>query len=317
MLKNNWVLKGAAIIFAVLIWSYVMSETNPYYSVTIKDIPIRIENASTIEQNGYAIIGGIEGLDTTVDITVEVRRSDYQKVTEDNIMPVIDLSVISGTGTYQVPVSVTTQYGNVEAIIEPYVEVNIDEKISRTIPVTYELSGGDSDSYYYGEPTLDSDTIVISGARVDIEKAEQGIVTINLDDVTSDINKSMPVDVYDSEGNILDNVYIKDTFPSVVVNMEVLPKKSVYINAMDSISGTELLADGYEVKGVTVTPSQVEIAGPQDILDTIDEAYLETIYINRTDKDFTVSASVKEIDGVKIVKNGDVTVVVHIGKIES
>ena len=317
MLKSNWALKGVAIIFAVLIWSYVMSETNPYYNITIKDVPIRIENSESIEQNGYAIIGGIEGLDTDVDVTIEVRRSDYQKVTKESIVPELDLSMISGKGTYQVPITVATQYGNVTAVDEPYIEINVDEKISRTIPVTYALSGGDL-NYYYGEPVLDSNTIIISGARVDIEKAEKGIATINLDGVTSDLEKSIPVDVYDSDGNQLNNVYIKDTFPSVVVSMQVLPKKSVNINALSSIVGTELLSKGYEIKGVTVTPPSVDIAGQHDILDTITEAYLETIHINRgTDADFNVNTKVKEIEGVQIVKNGEVTVVVHIGKIGS
>lgn len=312
--KNNWGMKMISLVFAILLWSFVVSETNPYYNIKIDNVTVKVENYQSLDEKELVLIGGVNGIQNKISATVRVQRSDYSKVNETNVQASVDLSTINSTGEHPLKITVKTQYGEVISSSISEVKVYADERKSKTIPVSYEFVGEQQSGYHYEPPILSSDTIEITGAKSIIETAEKGTVKIDLTDVEHSFKKSMTVSVQNSAGDEL-AVQNFSSIPSVAVKMEILPKKTVAINVKDAIKGTQAIAAGYEIKSIVLSQDKVDIIGEKALLSSINEMLVEDISLHRQNASFTITCRIKKIEGITIIGADEISVSVNIGKI--
>jgi len=300
MLKSNWILKIAALLFAVILWSYVLAETNPPRERVMEDISVRYEDLAAVEEKDLEISGSLSEALDKVDIRVEVNQNQLKYLNDENVRAYVDLSEINGKGDYVLRVRATTTYGRVLSVSPSEVTLLVDHFNSRTIPVAVNVSGSVPEGYFALEPEITPDVVRVEGAMVDVENVASADCSIDLNGLTEGYSKSIEVTLYDVDGNVIDASAFADSIPSVIVDVEVLAKKTVPVSLNGAVLGQDDVAEGYEVTGIEITPDSVEIVGEKALLDTIPFVTLVPTSVSNLDKDLVATLSYQPIEGVQI-----------------
>ncbi len=315
MLCSNIWLKIMALLFALILWSYVLSETNPERERWMNDITVRYENSEELKAKELAISGSLSNILDTIDVRVEVKQSDLKYLSDENVRAYIDLSTINGKGPKTVEVFVETQYGKVLTKNPSEVTLMVDDFVTKTIPVNVDISGSVPDGYYASEPEISPDVVYISGARVDVEKVASAVCSINLTGLTKGYNKSVEVDLLDTDGKPIDSELFAGSIPSVIVNLEVLAKKTVSVDAAGSILGQDDLAPGYEITNIWALPETVEIIGEKSVLSSISKIMLEPYSVSGATEDAAILLDYIPDDGVRVLSTDKAQVNISIRQI--
>lgn len=313
ILRNNLSLKIAAIFLALILWSYVIAETNPPRPLTLDNIPVKLENIEELKVSGLTISEDITSVIKNVKVNLEVRQKELKLVNAENVTARIDFSKTNEKGEIQYKIIATTKYGTVLNVQPSVVTLTVDDYIKKTIPVKCEVKDG-LQSYYIGQPALSPDVIDIMGARKDVVKASSALCRVDLSKETSSINQSVDLTILDNDGNPLDNSVYFERLPSVIVKIDILPKKEVVINGLGSIVNAGKIKEGYEIGGISVEPQKIEIAGEKALLDAISEVYLEDMDVSGASEDMTFNVLPKSIEGVRFLNVNEIAAIVHISQ---
>ena len=262
LLRGHLMLKIMALVFAVILWSYVLTDINPARTRVIEDVRIKYENLAELKAKGLYI----SEMPETVDIRVEVKQNELKYLNDEKVRAIVDLSAINGPGEQPLRVSPQTDYGRVLEVSPSTITLQVDDYVSQSIPVNVDVTGNIPQGYYAGKPVILPNVITISGARADVERVSSAVCHIDLTGLTESLNKSVEIELLDDQNNVVDKTLFSDTIPSVIVQLDVLRKKTVPINLESAIFGQENIAAGFEIVDITSTPHEVDIAGEFEVL---------------------------------------------------
>ena len=311
VLSNNLGLKIVSVIFAIILWGFVMTEINPPKEKEFKSLDLKYQNNNSLSEKGLTIKGSLEDILDKVDITVEADPDYLYLITEENINAYVDLSVINRSGEQSVAIKASSSIGTVVDINPKTVMLNVEDYITRTVPVAYEFKNLPDDSYYVSQPVITPESVEIKGARSFVEQVSSAVCYIDMHEVTEDIKETISLVLRDEEGEILDPVEYSEEVPSVIVDVVVLPQKRVPINLKGAIVGLEDVADGFIVTNYYAEPTTVLVAAEQSILDTILDVQVETIDITGVKTDQSIQTNIKPISDV-IISNEAQTLTVNV-----
>lgn len=306
ILQRRLGLKIVALFFAVLLWSYVISDTDPYRTKNINDVALTAIGTETLESQNLIIRGNGQTRFGTCNVSVEARISQMSDISSENVTASVDLSGISEPGTFRLRVTATTRYGEVRKISPEYITIEVEDRVSRKVPVVYEFTGNLPDGYWNDTPQITPNEIEITGARTDVEQVTRAICTIDLTDVTEDIKGSYNLKLLDSEGNEVSTASFVGELPAATVEMTVLPYKSVALDVSNSISDANRVARGYEVTSVTSSPLTVDIAAPQEVLDSIQTLQVQKVSVRGLSSDATILTSVILPENVTLITQSEI-----------
>jgi YbbR domain-containing protein len=313
--KNNFWMKVAALGFAAALWVFVIAETNPSRMKEFKDIPVAFTGVQELSDRGLTSTADLSRLISQADVTVDAQTDLLKYLTDESISLTVDLTGITTPGDYKLPIRGKSTAGNVTAINPSDITVTIEDVVSTVLPVEVQLVGDKNPSLYYGEPRLSKKTVAVSGARSNVEKFAKAVCYLDIEDLTGPVTESKNTVIMDAGGNIVDKSNIGTELASVIVSLDVYPKKEVPIDTakvMQSITG---LAPGYQIDGVVLGPASVEFAGPQEVLDAITSADLENIILNNAMVDASLKVPVIVPDGVVSCVPTEVAATVQISQI--
>ena len=311
LLSNNLGLKIASVVFAIILWGFVMTEINPPKEKEFKSLDLKYQNTNSLSEKGLTIKGSLEDILDKVDITVEADPDYLYLVTQENINAYVDLSVINRSGEQSVAIKAASSIGTVVDISPRTVMLNVEDYITRTVPVAYEFKNLPDDSYYVSQPVITPESVEIKGARSFVEQVSSAVCYIDMHEVTEDIKESIALVLRDEEGDILDPVAYNEEIPTVIVDVVVLPQKRVPINLKGAIVGLEDVAEGFIVTNYYAEPTTVLVAAEQSILDTILDVQVETIDITGVKTDQSIQTNIKPISDV-IISNEAQTLTVNV-----
>ncbi len=312
LLKNNLPLKIMAVLFAIVLWSYVLAQTNPVRERTFDNIQVNYTGTAELQANGLAVSNTLSDAVLTVGIRVEVDQNNAKYVTKDNVTATVDLAKVSSTGELTFEIKASSPYGTAEVIGSKTVKLYIDKYTSRPLPVTPQFTGRAETGYYASEPVFEPDVVTISGARSDIAKAVRAVCPIDLSGLTEWKKKSMSVTVLDDEDNALDPNLFSQSLPSVIVGMDILPVKTVPVDVQSSIFGQDSLAPGFEVKSIECDPATVRIAGTEEALAGVTSIPLVPYSVSDASGDVSVMLYYQPPEGVTVLGTTQAQVTVTI-----
>lgn len=318
-LKSNLMLKLISLVFAFLIWSFVLSETNPVRDKTFDNVSVTVTGEQTLAENGLVIIGNWTDKLKNLRIDTEILRNDYFLVSADDFKVTLDLSSIQTAGTYQIRLDVTepSRVIRVTNMSVSTLTLEVDKKVSREVPLQYRLEGQLPAGYWMSVPQITPEVVKISGPESMIQSVQKAACVINLNDLKASYNDKMPVHFFDADDKELTDLQITGGTPSAIVKMDVYPYKNVSFDLSSILVGQEKLASGYMVKGITVNQPSVNIAGPADKLEAIDTLKLDTINVEGAKSNIVRKLPVRVPDGVTLVDGTtEVEVVVEISEVE-
>lgn len=254
-LKNaftkNLALKIVSLIFAMLLWGYVLMSENPQRTKTLTNVPISVEGGADLIARKLVLSGDKDYGSVTVRVSTQL--TSYSDLTADDITASINLSNITATGEHEVIITARSAIGTTVSVSPDHIKVNVDNLVSRSIPVEIDLEGELDEGYWAVDVIYSRNMIDIEGPLEYVSRIDSAKGVLNIDSATSNINKSVLLTLYDNEGNELDADLFYSKLPSVTARMEVLPMKTVPIDVESAIQGKDNIPKNYELVGYGVT----------------------------------------------------------------
>lgn len=315
-LTTNWPLKLVALLFAAALWAYVISSENPVRPLEVENVRISYTGIDSLTARGLTV--DKRDLQETVDVTVAAGQQYHKNITADNVHVVADLSDISAKGTYEIKLqtSVMTINASVKRVTTTTVQVKVDDLVQRTIPVRCILEGEPQEGYYVSQPVLSAESIVISGARDELEQIVEAVCHISVDGVSQSSKTSHVLELLSADGEVAPSYIVDGSVPSVIVELNVLSKKTVPIDQQTVRDRVTSVKDGYEVVGVTLNPAEVEIVGSEEALSKIEAIQLRPFSAENADKSVLLSAELQIPEGVEVLSGAKVDAYVQIAEIQ-
>ena len=132
------------------------------------------------------------------------------------------------------------------------------------------------------------------------------------------MNLSKDYTFINSSGTAIDASSLDVSFDSVVLEMEITPKKNLYITT--SLIGKDNIAEGYQIAGIVVEPETIEVTGNAELLEGLTSVQLEAIDITgQSENVFVPELNILAPDGITLlgVGTGTASVLVQIEEIMS
>lgn len=292
-----------ALIISMSLWGYVLLEENPTRIIRLDNIPVTFESGS--ESDLYArnliLLGDGSEILPTISVNVKTTLNDLPRFKNGRISDIIKATVslnsVHSSGTYELPISVTTTIGEIDSILTETAVISVDNLVERTIPIRAELTGELPEGYWHDDPILLTNSVAVRGAESDISRIAKAVCLIDLSGKTDTINASYTLSLYDNADEYIPISVIVGVLPSVTVNLEILPTLEYEVEA--NIVGETNLKSIYEIYDVYVTPSTITLVGEAELLSQIgrNKLTLDVIDVTGIDGECVITRSV-QINGI-------------------
>ncbi len=293
---NNLLLKVAAAVFAIILWSFVTIQTNPERTKTLRDIPVALQGLETLESNGFTLRDKFSENPPVITVKVSAKYSEFMYIDESVVFASIDVSKITTDGAAGVNVGVT--FSNVaEATlisVEPRtINVTVDKIATKEVP----LERNELNALPEGLTSLHTqmpENVSISGSSYYVERISKALVDVDLSLLTDGQIINQACRFVDENNNP-----IKFEGSSVTVDMDVQTLKELPVNTNGCIKNSGKVAEGYEFTGVSV--GKVTVCGHTDDIANLTELNIRPIDILGRSESFQQQAQLMLPAGISLV----------------
>ncbi len=276
-LKDS-VLKVISFVVAALLWVYIVAVVDPSVNITVRDIPIRYTNQNLLEEKGLCLISDSKA---TVELKISGSRKRIANIDNKNIYATVDLTTISKTGTFSLPIAISIPYEYDEIISKkPYnASVVIDKVVSAQRDVKVVTTGSTANGYIAGNAVPEVKTVNLTGPATMIEHISNVGVEVDYDGRSAEINDTARLFFLDNDGKrIASSNEIYSLVEKDIEETEV--KCPVYKLKTVPIRVDARATDGVASYKVSVQPSNVTIYADNDILEQIEEIKTQPIELD-------------------------------------
>ena len=142
--SKNLALKIVSLVFAMLLWGYVLMSENPQRTKTISNVQLNVDGEAELIAKQLVLSGDKDY--GTVNVRVSTQLTSYADLSADDITASINLTGITETGEHDVAITARTSTGTVVSVTPDHIKITVDNLVSRSIPVEIELEGELSDA---------------------------------------------------------------------------------------------------------------------------------------------------------------------------
>lgn len=315
-LFHNTGLKVTSLIFAMILWGVVMSQTNPARTKMVYDVPVELTGLDTLNGRGLSLATEAEELPATVDVKLEVPMDDLSRVSTDNVSATLDFSRIMATGEHELVVELRTSYGDAISSTISRVDVEIESLTTSIVPVQVTTVGVLDENLRLGKIVTSPAQFQITGPETDVNRVAAAVVEVDLSTVTADFNRSLVYTLVDENYEPVQSVNITSTIGnSASVSIPVYPVEEKAITFESSTTG--LLKEGYYLDGIEIAPDTVRVAATQSVLDALESIPVSTIDLEGVSESFTVTLPLKKSADIVWTDVNEVDVVVRVKEEEA
>ena len=263
-LKRNWPAKLLSLLAAIVMWFFIMRDQNPVMEVTYT-VPVQVQNLDS-----HYII---EDAPDVARIVLSGPRDTIMSIKADNLRAYIDASGVK-PGQNNVTIGFTPPAGMSLVEVKPdTITINVDEYAERKIPVEIVPIGKFSDDVALKSVTIVPKEVTVSGRKQLVNAVNKVVMKVNIAGQTKNFSAVSNLEAWDVSGNVLD-VHINPNQGQAQYELNLLRKdKAVPI----TVPTAGAVADGYEVKSISVTPTQLTVTGREEMIDSVTEIQTEPI----------------------------------------
>jgi YbbR domain-containing protein len=285
-----------ALLFAAIIWGVATVEENPSREGYFFDtLPIEITNRP---DNLIVYQKTVE----RVRVKVRAPQISWDQLQPTSFRVVADLAHLeAGLHQVAVKVQVTDPRVNVFAVEPPEVGIRLEPVKARGLDVRSDVLDTAPLGYTFHPPSLNPTQVTVSGPAVLVDQVAEASADVYLRGAKVPIERDVPVQLRDAQGNLVSGLTISPTVVTVKVQVEQrVGYKDVSIRTM--LKGAP--APGYWVSNIVVNPSTVTIVGSSDILAKI-PGFVETVPIDVSNAtaDISKRAALALPEGVSVLNS--------------
>ena len=256
--RDKWFARFMCVLIACCLWLYVMSEQNP---IVEKEFAVPLVSRNLTES---MIVFNVP---EKVSVRVRGTRTALANMPESDIFAFVNLSKLS-VGTHTVLINARFARGDVVQVTPPAVNLFIDVKKDKIVPVTAEIIGSPNKDFAVEEHRLTPSEVKIQGAATRLEALDKIFV---------------PVDV----GGRSEDFTV--TQKPLAVAKDGMDMQDVTVDPAEVIVHTSS----------TVNPFKVTVSGLPSVIDNLKELELEPVQLDSITKNTTVPVKIILPDGVR------------------
>ncbi|GAE37130.1 CdaR family protein [Halalkalibacter akibai] len=312
LFNSHWFVKIISFFIAVMLFTMVnidnltsqpggvLPTINPAY--TLEDVELTV----LYDEENYTII------DKTEHVQVNLRGPQAQLTLFQLSRPSYEVFVDvtdRGEGVH----TLSVQHRNFPSeltvsIVPQYVRVELQEKQTVSFPVQVDIINSNEveEGYTVGTPIVTPINVDVTAARSLVGEVSVVKAFVDVAGADKTIEETTPVKLYDADG--------KELFLSVdpqVVDVRV-PITSPNRTVPAKVTRSGELPEGISINSVTITPEELTIYGPTDIIDRMNVVDVGTIDLSQLTETQTVEMTVPTPPGVERVVPETVSVTVSI-----
>jgi YbbR domain-containing protein len=315
-LTNNLGFKILACVLAFILWLVVYNIDDPRKTKTFTT-SISVENTTAVSEKNkcYDIVGGTN----TVTFSVTGKRSELDKLEDTDFVAVADMSRMivdeDGNGA-SVPIEITCKRNSSSLSINDknkYLEVTLENLMSRQFMVTADTSGKVADGYALGEVTVTNPNVLnVSGPESIVKNIAKAVATINVEGMSMNLSDNVIPILYDADGMEIDTTRLKISSDTVTISAKILSVKELSLSF--STSGQPY--GDYRVVEISSNPKTIKVKGSSTVLNPL--MYIEipedVLDVSGAREDITTTIDVTEylLDGVELLDASEATVTVTV-----
>lgn len=257
-------LKLLAIFAATLFWFFTVS-----FQHNIKEFPQPIPIEAFNLSEDLAVKADIDH----VKIRITSEKLDLKKMDPSHFKAFVDLQNLE-KGTHLVDVKVTTDEKEltIAQITPANIEVTLQQKTSKTVPIEVEVEGAVSEGYEVGEAEFGIKKATISGIPEYINTLSQVTATVTfVGTETNDVNQKVKLKIAGNEFIAAEHINIEPEEIEVVVPIKQITH-SKFTGIKPVFTGN--LPTNTWLSETKFNLSNIEISGEKPLLNTI--RYVET-----------------------------------------
>ena len=276
---NNKLIFLMSVIASFAIWVGINSSGTGSKPITITDIPVSVNLSDRAVQDGLRIFSG-QNTKAQVDITGN--RLIVGQITKDDILVTAQQadSAIISPGKYTLELTakktgIFSDYEFASGVQPAFINVFVDRYREAEFSIDAEIEFSADPDYFLGATSLSASRVILSGPESEISKikrvAAKGQISQEL---KSTYVTKVPIVMYDAYGEQITSEMISSTVSEVEVTIPVLMRKNLIIHPNFSNMPEEI---DLTSELISVTPSNLEIAGPEDQISTLNQIELDAV----------------------------------------
>ncbi len=295
-LKNvftkNIPLKIIALVFALLLWGYVLSEVKPNYIKKLYGIEVELLNRDKLIENGWIVVENADDEAPTIDVDLEATIDNHSRINNDNVRYGVDLGSIETNNQDPDEMDVALKVSAIEIpsfceekeLSDNEIVLHIARVSSKDIksvkvkttgdfPVTQNLDGTTEGFEYTLTKTVSLKSVF--GRKAEIDEISSAEVELDLSKFT-DAELAQAPDTFSR------------TLPVVFRN------ESDDILSTNATKDVEVTVEGIEIRRYKVVPVKIDLSG-EDVIDTDVYDYLCTFADGTLPKTVRIYGSAKDL----------------------
>ena len=304
--KQKIIVQVVSLFISIGLWLYVTNTENPIRTVEVSKVPVQLLNANALSDQGIALV---PNQNIYVDLKVEGYSQDVYKLNKDDFSIQIDLDEYAlKVGDNSIPITIVDTPSNVTVknTSNLVVTVKIEELIEKDFKVESRIDVAAKVNYYAAQPEIEPETVTVSGPHSLVSQVKEVVVLGQEDNVSEDIVKNYEVIPIDDSGYTVEGVKLSTERVQVII--KVNSGKSEPIN----VGTTGSANDNVNITSMELSQDYVEITGPKEVLDSINEIYTENIDLSIITKDSNKEVALIFPDGIEKASISYVTVSIEV-----
>jgi YbbR domain-containing protein len=302
-----------ALVFAITVWVFSVNQSDPTETRTYPQ-PINLE---IIGLDSNLII--VNDITEQVSLTLRAPRSILDQLENDrNLINVtLDLSGYeAGVHTLTPQVNIGLSPAEVVRFNPATIFVKLDALVSENFPIQIITIGNPAIGFETQTPELSQESVMISGPQSVVDSVEEVIAEVSIVDASEDIQRTVDVVAYNTEGNSLNGLTISPGSIEVTIPIN---QRGGYRTVVVKIVTSGQIAPGYRLTNIFSMPPTVTIFSANPSLVEDIPGFVETtpINLNGANEDLEVRVALNLPQGINVVGSQNVTVQVSIDPIES
>ena len=266
ILHNLWT-KLFSILLAVVAWASIMNVSDPYISVTVRNISVQKENEAMVTDENmiYDVVSG-----ETVTVTFNGPRSFVQGLSADDILAYADLEELSITNSCPIHIELKdkekAQNIKITSKSNEVMKVKLEQMVKENKQVVCETTGTPA-SGVYAVVSVSPNTLEVYGSENAVSGVERLVAKVDIADVSSTSTVNVEVYPVNSAGEKIESSTITIEKNKVEATITTFPTKNVKIIIDPTISAMY----GFTYSELKSAPDSITIAGPINTLNKLSE----------------------------------------------
>ena len=270
--EHDVLLRVFSLLFAVILWAYVMSSRNTDKTVDYRNIPVQLDGLAQLSQNNLVILSGSSN---KVSVRVTGSFSNILDMSAEYITATASVASITEPGTYNLNYRVVVDANGItmSSKTPTQVSVVVDRMTTVSVPVEIELTGTLADGYTLAGYSASPDAIAVTGPESIIGQIERAHITYDIGSIGNTVQTRCSYTLLDAKGNEVTDSHLSADTPSTTLTVTVRQNNSVPFTV--SFINHPYLTEG--MVQYTIDPDSVVLTGSPSVIREYNQIPLGTI----------------------------------------